>query len=66
MNSDENLPGEGFTRLSALLKRQSRDYGSWAATIIEQKSNEKDIDSGNSPGLPSSVSMFYWVTNLSF
>lgn len=63
MNSDENLTGESFTRLSAPLKRQSRDYGSWGPTVIEQKCNERDIDSGNSLPFPPVLPCFTGVTN---
>lgn len=57
-NSHENLPGEGFTRLSAS-KRQTTELWLMGVTILEQKGNHGEMDSGDSPDLASSVTVFY-------
>lgn len=57
----ENLPREGFTKLSAG-KRQTTELWLRGVTIREQKGNHGnhgEMDSGESPDLASSVSMFY-------
>lgn len=58
--SAEKFPGEGFIRLSALLKRWSRDPWLMGPTILEPKGNDREVDSRGASGLPSRVSMFYW------